>query len=290
MFLERTTNDQFCRRDFKALRMNGYGFALCQSRVNSNGENLKLAVCGLICTMCLGLILSIDGATPHKSVAPATLSAIRPSQSSHNQNSIRPEEVHEAEQRLSDLGYWTGPVDGELDEGSRHALIAFQKVEARKPTGRLTPEELQALRIAKRPAPLESGYSHVEVDLDRQVLFIVDSSGTVSKILPISSGTGKPFTSQGWTRRAITPLGRFTAYSKIAGWRKSPLGLLYYPVYIVGGIAIHGNPSVPVSPASHGCMRIPMYAAKQFSEMTPLGTVVIVHDGSAPKSEDDIPY
>lgn len=248
--------------------------------MDSNGENLKLTLCALLCAMCLGLTLPIDGATRHKSVAPEAVSPIRVSHSSQNQNSIRPEEVQEAEQRLSDLGYWTGPVDGLLDEGSRHALIAFQKVEARKPTGRLTPEELQALRVAKRPAPLESGYSHVEVDLGRQVLFIVDSSGTVSKILPVSSGTGKPFTSQGWTRRAITPRGRFTAYGKIAGWRKSPLGLLYYPVYIAGGIAIHGNPSVPANPASHGCIRIPMYASKQFSEMTPLGTVVIVHDGS----------
>ena len=257
--------------------------------MNSNGENLKLMLCGLLCMMWLGSILPIGGAIRHKGVAPEAVSSIRSSHSSQDHNSIRPEEVREAEQRLSDLGYWTGPVDGLLDEGSRHALIAFQKIEARKPTGRLTPDELQAIRRAKRPAPLESGYSHVEVDLGRQVLFIVDISGRVSKILPVSSGTGKPFTSQGWTRRAITPLGRFTAYGKIAGWRKSPLGLLYYPVYIAGGIAIHGNPSVPANPASHGCIRIPMYAAKQFSEMTPLGTVVIVYDPSARKSEDDIP-
>jgi lipoprotein-anchoring transpeptidase ErfK/SrfK len=52
---------------------------------------------------------------------------------------------------------------------------------------------------------------------------------------------------------------------------------LYYPNYIVGGIAIHGNPSVPVYPASHGCIRIPMFAAKQFSEINPVGTVVIVY-------------
>jgi len=44
------------------------------------------------------------------------------------------------------------------------------------------------------------------------------------------------------------------------------------------GIAIHGNPSVPVYPASHGCIRIPMFAAKEFSQMTPVGTPVIVYD------------
>ena len=46
------------------------------------------------------------------------------------------------------LGYWTGPVDGALDSGSRHALIAFQKVEGRKRTGKLTRAELQALLSA----------------------------------------------------------------------------------------------------------------------------------------------
>jgi len=187
------------------------------------------------------------------------------------------EEIREAEQRLSDLGYWTGPVDGVPDEGLRQALIAFQKVEDRQRTAKLTLDELQALRSAKRPHALESGYAHIEIDLSRQVLFAVDVSGSVSKILPVSTGTGKVFTSEGQTRRAVTPSGRFAIRHKISGWRRSPLGLLYYPNYIVGGIAIHGNPSVPVYPASHGCIRIPMFAAKQFSEINPIGTVVIVY-------------
>ena len=51
---------------------------------------------------------------------------------------LKPEEIREAEQRLSDLGYWTGPIDEVLDDGSRHAMIAFQKVEGRKRTGKLT--------------------------------------------------------------------------------------------------------------------------------------------------------
>ncbi|HSB11163.1 MAG TPA: L,D-transpeptidase family protein [Blastocatellia bacterium] len=187
------------------------------------------------------------------------------------------DEIREAEQRLSDLGYWTGPVDGALDQGSRQAVIAFQKVEVRPRTGKLTPEDLQALRNAKRPLPLETGFPHIEINLSRQVLFAVDVNGVVSKILPVSTGTGRLFTSEGRTRRAVTPAGRFTISHKIAGWRKSPLGLLYYPSYIAGGIAIHGNPSVPVYPASHGCIRIPMFAAKEFSGSNPVGTVVIVY-------------
>lgn len=198
---------------------------------------------------------------------------------------ITKKDILEAEQLLSDLGYWTGVIDGKLDEGSRHALFAFQKVERRNLTGRLTLEELQALKDAKRPLPLEDGYAHIEVDLSRQVLFIVDEGGEVSKILPVSSGNGEEFTDEDWTRRAITPVGRFKVHSKIEGWRKAPLGLMYYPVYYLSGIAIHGSPSVPPYPASHGCVRIPVFAAKEFNEMTDIGTWVIVHDNGVIRQE-----
>ena len=93
---------------------------------------------------------------------------------------------------------------------------------------------------------------------------------------------GKWFGRLGRTRRAITPLGRFTIKSKIKGWRKSPLGLLYYPNYVQGGVAIHGNPLVPSLPASHGCIRIPMFAAQEFSELAIIGMVVLIYDSTFP--------
>jgi len=135
----------------------------------------------------------------------------------------------------------------------------------------------QESRAASRPMPRETGFSHINVDLSRQVLSVVDASGNVRKVLPISTGSGGWYISEGERRRAVTPRGRFTVYRKIAGWRKSPLGLMYYPVYIAGGIAIHGSPSVPRRPASHGCIRIPMYAAKAFFDSTPVGTPVHVY-------------
>ncbi len=192
--------------------------------------------------------------------------------------SLNQEEINEARSLLASLGYWIDTAGSGRDGQLRHALVAFQKVERRNPTGNLTADELRAIRAAHSPEAREAGDAHIEVDLKRQVLFVVGVGGAVLKVLPISSGSGKLFTSEGRTRRAITPTGRFTVYRKIAGWRKSPLGLLYYPNYIDGGIAIHGNPSVPIRPASHGCIRIPMFAAKEFSEMTPVGMAVLVYD------------
>lgn len=190
--------------------------------------------------------------------------------------------VSEARRQLQALGYWVNPK-GAADEASlRHALIASQKIENRPRTGVLTMEELQVLRTAKRPEPLETGYPHIEIDLDRQVLFLVEIGDVPLRILPVSSGSGEYFTEGGRTRRAVTPQGRFTVQRKIKGWRKSPLGLLYYPNYFYDGVAIHGNPSVPPLPASHGCIRIPMFAAQEFSELAIIGMVVIVYDNANP--------
>jgi peptidoglycan hydrolase-like protein with peptidoglycan-binding domain len=187
-------------------------------------------------------------------------------------------ETLEAEQRLWDLGYWAGPVDGKFDSDSRHALIAFQKVERRPRTGNLTLLELNALRQANRPVPRHTRYAHVEIDLERQVLFVIGEDGMVFRILPVSTGSGELYVDQGQIHRARTPTGTLKVLRKISGWRRSSLGLLYYPSYIFNGIAIHGNPSVPTRPASHGCIRVPMFAARELSSLMPVGIDVVIYD------------
>ena len=189
------------------------------------------------------------------------------------------EEVAEAERRLGELGYWPGVADGIWDLLSRDALVAFQKVEGRRRTGQLARAELQALRGASRPVPLEGGPAHVEIDIRRQVLLVVGDDGAVFKVLPISTGSEETYFDQGKAQVAHTPRGRFTVQRKIEGWRRSTLGLLYYPSYFSGGVAVHGSLSVPAYPASHGCVRVPMFAAKELSALMPVGMLVIVHDG-----------
>lgn len=186
-------------------------------------------------------------------------------------------QTKEAERRLSDLGYWTGPIDGVFDPGTRSALIAFQKWERRAVNGELTLAELEAIRTATSPQVREPGYEHVEVDLDRQILLIVNAEGGV-KVLPVSTGSGKEFIDDGQTSIAYTPRGRFIVYDKISGWEAGPIGRMYYPNYISGGIAIHGSRSVPAKPATHGCIRIPMHAAREASKLLKLQTIVLVYD------------
>lgn len=190
------------------------------------------------------------------------------------------EEVSDARRRLAELGYWVRPEGAGNEISLRHSLIAFQKLEGRPRTGVLTQDELQALRSARPPTTRESGYAHVEIDLCRQVLFLIEVGDIPLRVLPVSTGSGACFTEGGRTRQAITPVGRFTIRRKIKGWHKSPLGVLYYPNYIHGGVAIHGNPLVPTERASHGCIRIPMFAAQEFSELAILGMVVLIYDSS----------
>jgi peptidoglycan hydrolase-like protein with peptidoglycan-binding domain len=186
-------------------------------------------------------------------------------------------DIKEAERRLAELGYWTGAIDGVLDPATRSALIAFQKWEGRPITGRLTVDELEAIRTGGPPKARDVGYAHVEVDVDRQVLLIVNDDDSV-RVLPVSTGSDKPFMDQGQTSVAYTPRGRFVVYDKTFGWEDGALGSVYYANYISGGVAIHGYLSVPTQPASHGCIRIPMFAAKEVSKLMPVGTIVLVYD------------
>src|SRR5215468_2681909 len=192
-------------------------------------------------------------------------------------NDLTRTQIREAEQQPSKLGYWTGPIDGVFDAGSQSALIAFQKWDNREATGQLTSEELDAIRASASPHARELGYEHVEVDLDRQVLMLVSEDGSV-KVLPVSTGNNKTFTDEGQESIAYTPRGRFLVYYKETGWKSGSLGRTYYANFISGGVAIHGSRNVPNEPVSHGCIRVPMFAAREVSKLLKLGTIVLVYD------------
>ena len=183
-------------------------------------------------------------------------------------NRVTGAEAKQAAARLSEMGYGSGRI----------ALVAFQKYEGRKATGQLTRADFEVIMNASAPEARDAGYGHVEVDLDRQVLLVIDDEGIVKKVLPVSTGSNKHYHEKRMSGLAYTPRGRFKIYAKIAGWRKSPLGMLYYPNYFSDGLAIHGNSSVPDTPASHGCIRVPNSAAIDLYKRLPIGTIVLIYD------------
>jgi lipoprotein-anchoring transpeptidase ErfK/SrfK len=58
----------------------------------------------------------------------------------------------------------------------------------------------------------------------------------------------------------------------VTGWD----WVLWYPLYFLRGFALHGYPSVPAYPASHGCVRLPMWFAPGLHARWPYGATVRV--------------
>jgi lipoprotein-anchoring transpeptidase ErfK/SrfK len=169
--------------------------------------------------------------------------------------------------RLRRLHY-AAPYGMSFDGRLLDAVYAFQKVEGLPRTGAVDARFWNALANAHTPRPrFARPASHLEVDKGHQVLYVVRGS-RVALILPVSTA-GLP--------GKFTPVGRFAIYRKVVGLDPSPLGTLYDPMYFTGGYAIHGNPSVPPYPASHGCVRVPMWVAPHLYATNPYGETVYVY-------------
>jgi hypothetical protein len=162
--------------------------------------------------------------------------------------------------------------------------MAFQKVEGLSVDGQDGPQTQAALATASPPGPMLPGGApnRIEIDVARQVLFHW-VNGSLARILPVSTGNNEPYCVDGECSVAVTPGGSFRIGRKAVGLEIAPLGELWWPMYFNGGIAIHGSPSVPAYPASHGCIRIPMYAAPTFFDEVPAGTRV--HVLNSPEAE-----
>jgi lipoprotein-anchoring transpeptidase ErfK/SrfK len=160
---------------------------------------------------------------------------------------------------LRDLGYRPGPVDGSYGAATASAVLAFQKREGLSRDGRAGPQTLGRLDAPQGAGPRSASGPAIEVDLRRQIAFVMDGSGSVTT-LNVSTGNGERYTrppeAGGGTGVANTPVGSYSVQRRIEGWRDGPLGLMYQPMYFKGGFAVHGSHSVPAYPASHGCVRV----------------------------------
>ena len=179
--------------------------------------------------------------------------------------------------RLDALGYGAGVADGRVGARTSSALLAFEKVEGLDRDGEPGPAVLAALE-APQGAVATGGTAvpRVEIDLARQVIFVVTASGT--RIFNTSTGSGEPFTwPDGTPATAYTPTGDFSVLRRVDGIDDGPLGSLYRPLYFYDGWAIHGSGYVPAYPASHGCARVSDADQNWIWDNVANGTPVIVY-------------
>ena len=175
---------------------------------------------------------------------------------------------------LNREGYRAGPIDGNLGRKTRDSLIAFQKAHGLpQKEGRIDEETVIALRNVRKLEAKESGKAiHLEIDLDRQLLYVVEG-GEILNIIHASTG-----------RNEKTPTGKFSIYQKVTtGWVTAigrdgnPQGQMYKPLKFHGPFYIHGSGSVPSYPASLGCVRVNPRHMDFLHRITSVGTEVIVY-------------
>ena len=225
------------------------------------------------------------------------------------------DDVKQVQQRLTELGFAPGPIDGQFGSGTQQAVWAYEKLILKTPRaqakGRVTNEMWQGMqdRITIPPRrPTRAGSTHVEIYVPEQVL-VVFKDNIPELIAHISTGVQNPDgTPQKWCEilnedtdangapypepvkkdecaDAKTPGGVFRFTRRYEGKRVGPLGGMMNPVYFNYGIAVHGADNVPLEPASHGCVRMNQKVALVFPGMVKKGDLVYVwgQDGKQPE-------
>jgi N-acetylmuramoyl-L-alanine amidase len=164
-------------------------------------------------------------------------------------------------ERLAELRFALPSVDSGFGRATYEAVLAFQKVHGLPRTGRVGPSLWRRLWRMSIPRPRVRRGDYIEVDKSRQLLMEV-RDGKVTNVVHVSTGaTGN------------TPVGTWRVYREVFGWD----WVLYHPMYFLRGFAIHGYPSVPTWPASHGCVRVPLWIASALRERWGRGSVIRVY-------------
>ncbi len=166
-------------------------------------------------------------------------------------------DVAAIQRSLLDLGFWLNDPFGQYGYTTEQAVMAFQKYSNLFRTGVFDADTRRALTTAVRPTARSVNGDGIvaEVDKTRQLL-LYTRDGRVEWVFNTSTGSGERYFSQGRAAIAVTPEGKWPIAYAVNGLDISPLGELWRPRYFVDGYAIHGSPSVPGFPASHGCVRV----------------------------------
>lgn len=195
---------------------------------------------------------------------------------------MRGADVKALQQRLASLKYYPGTIDGDFGGNTQAALWAFQEINRVPVTGVVdTATKWALVHPRSYVSPYYRGKSTTRVEVSQALeVLVLYRNNVIQLISHVSSGGGYYYScGYGCTARATTPNGTYRTTYYMSGWVKVPLGAMYNPVFFISTVyAIHGDTYVPKGPASHGCIRVPMFIAAFFHNLvkTP-GTQVHVY-------------
>jgi len=174
------------------------------------------------------------------------------------------------QRRLAALKYYPGSIDGHFGTSTLEAVWAFYETQGMTAHDYVSSAMRRALAHPRAPKVLDraAGANRIEVNLADEVL-VLYRNNQIQLISHVSSGGGYYYCSPGGgCGYAVTPTGNFTTLAFYPGWIQVPLGEMYNSVFFIGrAYAIHGDTDVPLYPASHGCVRIPMDIAAFFHKL-----------------------
>ena len=157
-------------------------------------------------------------------------------------------------------------VGTKLNSDCGDAVVAFQKAYRLPRTYVVDGDDWRKLDVAKTLRPRYSGpFDHLEVDKSRQILMMV-RGGKLRALIAVSTGaTGN------------TPEGSFRIQQKHSYTTSGYGGILFRTMGFYGNFALHGYVPVPPYPASHGCIREPMWVADWVYDRAPLGERLYIY-------------
>jgi lipoprotein-anchoring transpeptidase ErfK/SrfK len=160
---------------------------------------------------------------------------------------------------LKRLNFHTPPATSLYGKRVSDVVLAFQKWNRLPRTAAMNNKTWDALSTAQPVQPTTRGKGvRIEVDKTRQVASLIRDDDVLG-VLHVSTGlTGN------------TPEGRFRIYEK-------GVGSLFRFMGFYGNFGLHGYIPVPKYPASHGCVREPMWIADWTYRRAPIGTPVIIY-------------
>ncbi|HHX50650.1 MAG TPA: L,D-transpeptidase family protein [Clostridia bacterium] len=188
-------------------------------------------------------------------------------------------EIFELEERLWELGYNPGLVDGKFDSATDAAVKKLQMDTGLAPHGKVDARTWRALArgtdkaVATKPMSPPGGELKIVIDIDKRTLTIL-ADGQVFKEYPVAIGKSK----------TPSPVGEWKIVQKSIEWGGG-FGTRWLGLNVPWGIyGIHGT-NKPWSigrSASHGCFRMFNRDVEEIYSWIKYGTPVIVKGQKLP--------